>query len=391
MFAYLKQSTGSQSRLVGPFVDDTDFKTLETGLTIANTDVKLSKNGAAGANKNSGGGTHRNNGMYSLTFDATDSSAVGELTGSVSVSGALVVVFKFWVLEEAIYDSLFGASAAGFDSNQRMNVGSWLGTAVTTSGASSKPEVDMFSISNDATASNNAELFFDGTGYAGTNNVIPTVTTLTGHTVQTGDSFARIGTNGASLSALPWNSAWDAEVESEVVDGLKVTGLILHRATIATVTSQTEFIIPATDDATDDDAYNDGIAIFTDGSDANQKSFRKVTDYVASTRSVTIDAAPDFTITTSDTLTIIPMRGTTTSGTGGDTVTLTFTSSGDAIADADVWVNSAAGGPTVAGTLQTNSSGQVTLFLDAGVTYYVNMQKDGQNPIIDESFVAAAD
>jgi hypothetical protein len=41
---------------VGPFVDDTDFKTLETALTIANTDVKLSKNGAAAVNKNSGAG-----------------------------------------------------------------------------------------------------------------------------------------------------------------------------------------------------------------------------------------------------------------------------------------------------------------------------------------------
>lgn len=34
-------------------------------------------------------------------------------------------------------------------------------------------------ISSDATAADNAEAFFDGTGYAGTNNVIPTVTNLT--------------------------------------------------------------------------------------------------------------------------------------------------------------------------------------------------------------------
>ena len=90
---YLKQSTASQSRNVGPFIDDTDFKTTETALTIANTDVKLSKNGAAGVNKNSGGGTHRNNGMYSLTFDATDTDTVGELAGSIVVSGVLPVLF----------------------------------------------------------------------------------------------------------------------------------------------------------------------------------------------------------------------------------------------------------------------------------------------------------
>lgn len=46
------------------------------------------------------------------------------------------------------------------------------------------------------------------------------VNTLDGHTAQTGDSFARIGANGASLSAVPWNANWDAEVQSEVNDAL---------------------------------------------------------------------------------------------------------------------------------------------------------------------------
>lgn len=111
---FLRQSTASQARNVGPFVDDTDFKTLETALTINNTDVKLSKNGAAVGNKNSGGGSHISNGFYALTFDATDSNTVGELQGSIAVAGALVVVFKFVVLEEAIYDALYASGATGF-------------------------------------------------------------------------------------------------------------------------------------------------------------------------------------------------------------------------------------------------------------------------------------
>ncbi len=49
---------------------------------------------------------------------------------------------------------------------------------------------------------------------------VSTVTTLTGHTAQTGDSFARIGALGASLTGIPWNSAWDAEAESECNDAL---------------------------------------------------------------------------------------------------------------------------------------------------------------------------
>lgn len=41
--------------------------------------------------------------------------------------------------------------------------------------------VNVTQLSDDTTAADNAELFFDGTGYAGTNNVIPSVTTVTGN------------------------------------------------------------------------------------------------------------------------------------------------------------------------------------------------------------------
>jgi hypothetical protein len=110
----LRQSTASQSRALGPFVDDTDFKTLKTALTIANTDIKLVVNGAASVNKNSGGGTHRVNGVYGITFDATDTATVGELQVSVLVAGALVVFDTYFVVTAAVYDALFGSSAAGY-------------------------------------------------------------------------------------------------------------------------------------------------------------------------------------------------------------------------------------------------------------------------------------
>lgn len=75
---------------------------------------------------------------------------------------------------------------------------------------------------------------------------VTTVATLTGHTAQTGDSFARlgapagasvsadiaaieaqtddIGAAGAGLTAVPWNAAWDAEVQSECADALTAYG-----------------------------------------------------------------------------------------------------------------------------------------------------------------------
>ena len=108
---YLRQSTASQSVLIGPFVDDTDGATAETGLTIANTDIRLSKEGANIVAKNSGGGTHDEIGYYTITFDATDTNTVGALQLMVDVTGALPVYHEFQVLEEATYDFLFDGGA----------------------------------------------------------------------------------------------------------------------------------------------------------------------------------------------------------------------------------------------------------------------------------------
>ena len=112
---YLKQSTASQSILLGPFVDDTDGTTAEDGLTIANTDILLSKAGGGMSAKNSGGGSIDTNGWYTITLNATDTNTVGRLQISCKVAGALAVFMEMHVLEEAIYDSLIAPSAAAFD------------------------------------------------------------------------------------------------------------------------------------------------------------------------------------------------------------------------------------------------------------------------------------
>lgn len=138
MNGYLRQSTASQARLIGPFIDDTDFKTASTGLTIANTDIKVRANGTTLSNKNSGGGTHQVNGMYSVSWDATDTANVGELFFSVKVAGALQVFGSYVVLEEDVYDAYFAASAPGVPARlNRAMKGITLGTvdsgATTTS------------------------------------------------------------------------------------------------------------------------------------------------------------------------------------------------------------------------------------------------------------------
>jgi hypothetical protein len=109
---YLRQSTASQEVEIGPFVDSSDGNTEETGLTIANTDIKLWKSGATTqANKNSGGATHIAAGMYYIVLDATDTNTIGPMKISVHVSGALYVVESCVVLAGAVYDVLFGTTA----------------------------------------------------------------------------------------------------------------------------------------------------------------------------------------------------------------------------------------------------------------------------------------
>jgi hypothetical protein len=104
---WLRQSTASQEIQLGKFVDDTDGKTAETGLTINNTDIKLWKEGATTqASKNSGGATHIANGYYSAVLDATDTNTLGKMEVTVDVSGALSVRREYMVLPASVYDSL---------------------------------------------------------------------------------------------------------------------------------------------------------------------------------------------------------------------------------------------------------------------------------------------
>ncbi len=180
----LRQSTASQAIKLGPFVDSTDGNTQETGLTVANTDVKLSKNGGTIASKNSGGCTHDANGWYTCTLDATDTNTVGRLTLFAHVSGALAVFREFEVLEESIYDGLYAANAGTSTTILPVNTTQLAGTAQTgrdigasvllspgtgtgqvtiTSGVIA---ADAVQISSDATAANNLETAFDDTAGA---------------------------------------------------------------------------------------------------------------------------------------------------------------------------------------------------------------------------------
>jgi hypothetical protein len=109
---FLRNATASQTVTFGPFLDDTDGKTAETALTIANTDIKINTHGSTSlANKTSGGGTHRAAGYYTAVLDATDTATIGRLQLSVSVAGALPVWKDYWVLPTALYDLYIGTDS----------------------------------------------------------------------------------------------------------------------------------------------------------------------------------------------------------------------------------------------------------------------------------------
>lgn len=108
---YLRQSTAATVK-VGPFVDDADGKTPETGLTIAQASVLLSKaDGALTQKHEATSATHDAGGFYGVPLDTTDTNTIGRLQVSVQVAGALPAWADFEVLDEAVYDALFGTTA----------------------------------------------------------------------------------------------------------------------------------------------------------------------------------------------------------------------------------------------------------------------------------------
>lgn len=138
---YLQANTAVDV-LIGPFVDDTDGKTAETGLTLSQGDIKLSKNGQALAQKNDDTAAAADaNGYYNCELDATDTNTEGTLTLIVHESGALPVRMDFMVLAQAAYISLVTAKDSGF------------------------MDVNVKAVSEDTAAADNLEAACDGGSY----------------------------------------------------------------------------------------------------------------------------------------------------------------------------------------------------------------------------------
>jgi hypothetical protein len=274
---FLKQSLAYTFRF-GPFLDDTDGKTAETGLTIEDSHIRVSKAGTNFIDKaETSNSAHDEAGYYVVVLNGTDTNTVGELQIACHMSGALPVFKTFQVVETDIYAAIFADSAT-----LAASVASILGdTGELQTDWANGGRLDLLL---DATLADTAELQGDWANGGRLDLLIDEILVDTGTTLDgkldTIDNFldteialiladtgelqtdwanggrldllldavlgdtaelqgdwanggrldlivdgiladtAVIGSAGAGLSAIPWNAAWDAEVQSECAEAL---------------------------------------------------------------------------------------------------------------------------------------------------------------------------
>jgi hypothetical protein len=136
----LRQSTAVSIK-IGPFVDQTDGFTAETGITMVPSNVQLAKNDGAWAAKNDANDcVHEQNGWYECALNTTDTNTLGILTVAVTITAtALPVWEQYQVVPVDVYDSLVSGTGTG----PRVDVRAWLGTAPATPTTAGVPEVDI--------------------------------------------------------------------------------------------------------------------------------------------------------------------------------------------------------------------------------------------------------
>jgi len=176
-----------------PLTDDTDFKTREVSIAynaagmdlvwnFVDTDGAMTQTAVTPTTSGAYDWAHIGDGMYTIEIPASGGASINNDTEGFGWFTGLATGVLPW--RSPVYQF-----SPALVVNSLIN-------------GSDALQVDTIQLSGDATAADNAESFFDGTGYAGTNNVIPTVTTLTGHTAQTGDAYAIVNNGTYGNSAL---------------------------------------------------------------------------------------------------------------------------------------------------------------------------------------------
>ena len=302
---WLKQSTAVDIGM-GPFLDETDGKTAETGLTITQPDIRLKKNGGAWAQKNAAQTlSHEENGWYGVALDTTDTNTLGILIVAIHESGALPVWREFLVVPANIYDSVVsgsdlidvsttqfnGSAVVQSGGRPEVNTTHWNGTAVTT-----PPAVNATQISGDATAADNLEAALDGTGGVTitaavtgniTGNLSGSVGSVTGNVG--GNVAGSVGSVTGAVGSVTGNVGGNVagSVGSVASGGISRaafaadTGLQTIRSNTAQAGAAGTITLDASASATDD-FYNGALILLTGGTGVGQARF--ISDYVGATK-----------------------------------------------------------------------------------------------------------
>lgn len=311
MAILLKQSTAGQEVPLGYFLDDADGNTEETGLTIANTDIKVWKAGATTlANKNSGGATHIANGIYYAVLDATDTNTLGSLVIFAHVSGALAIRVECLVLAANVYDALVAASdnlqVHAAEMSNDLITAAVIATDAITAAKIAANAIGASELASDAVTEIQSGLSTldaagvrTAVGLASANLDTQLGTLATASALATVDGIVDsiledTGTTlPASLAALPTaagnaDAVWDEARSGHATAGTFGEGFqaLVHGQAITGTLSTTQMTTNLTE-ATDDH-YNGRIVVFITGNLAGQAT--DITDYVGSSKRITMTA-----------------------------------------------------------------------------------------------------
>jgi len=375
---YLKYGTAAIIKM-GPFVDETDGVTPETGLSIAQGDIQISKNGAAFAQTSDTGPTttHDADGWYPVPLTTGDTDTLGSLTVQVAMSGALPVWRDRQVVPANVYDSLFSTSdylqvdamqVEGGDATDAINAA--CDTALSDYDAPTKAELDSgLAALNDLSSTESQ----DAAAAALTAYDPPTKGELDSGLAALNDLSSTEAQDSAAAALTAYDPPTDAEMDAGFAG---LNDLSSTEAQDSAAAALTAYGVTTTGDlagitaslsSTDIDDIADAVWDEAQSGHTTTGTFGKYLDSSISGVGGAI-------------------------GSGADACTITITVESVALADADVWISTdSGGGNVVAGTLQTDDNGQATFMLDEGNTYYLWMQKAGYNSIQGEEFTAVAD
>ena len=289
--------------------------------------------GTAGANLTNIGAMHLEY-LFKTTYDATSKpGAADALLNEMVINDAGVTQFSTNALENA--PSGTGASAVSI--RQEIDANSTQLALIVADTGELQTNQGAWATATSVTVSDKTGFKLASDGLAAVTAWTVDITgTVSGNSTHTAANVVTALGTGTTLSAVPWNSAWDTEVQSECNDALVANNLDHLMLT----------------------ALSGGVS----------PTFAEIVDGTLLSWMMTIDGDTSDFVPSTDSLEAL-MAGTT--GSGAYEYTVTITVGGVAVDNVAVWFTTdAAGANVVAGTLYTDALGQVTPMLDDG-TYYV--------------------